>query len=198
MSVTVTRLPFKDAGPDKTAKVTGNPELATATSGNDASPNVGRLSGPNVRDCGALATANVRSILAAAVKFELPACSARTVTAPEPTSVTMLLSITAGPPTMLNRIGNPEFTVASSANGASSANLFSIAPNAMSWLAFATVKVSSTAGAALKKSLPGSLSLTRFRGQGGAAAGSRKTKPMETKSSQAQRSLHRNRTRTKQ
>src|ERR1035437_1487380 len=103
--VIVTIFPLKIAGPDSTEKLTGNPELDEADSANGASPTTCLLNAPKVMVCGNFATTKLRSTLVAALKVESPACEARTVTVPEPVSVTTLLLKVAGPETMLNEIG---------------------------------------------------------------------------------------------
>ncbi len=63
----VTMFPFTTAGPDRTEKLTVNPELAVAASGNGASPKVCRLNTPKLIVCGILATLKVRCTVTAAL-----------------------------------------------------------------------------------------------------------------------------------
>lgn len=117
--VIVTTFPLKIAGPDRTEKLTGNPELAEADSVNGASPTTCLLNAPKVMVCGNFAASKLRSTLVAALKVASPACEARTVTVPEPVSVTTLLLKVAGPETMLNVTGKAELAVAVIGNGGS-------------------------------------------------------------------------------
>src|ERR1700690_2027603 len=89
--VIVRMFPLAIAGPDKTEKFTGKPELAVADSANGASPNTCLLNPSKVMNCGSFATTKLRSTSNAELKFVSPDCAARTVTVPAPVSVTTLL-----------------------------------------------------------------------------------------------------------
>src|SRR5881396_461557 len=89
------------AGPDAMLKVTVKPDEAIALTENGALPYVLFGSAPKVISWLALATVKLRSMFAAASWLPSPLCDARSTTVPAPVIVTVLLTIVAGPETML-------------------------------------------------------------------------------------------------
>src|SRR5437660_303924 len=100
------------------------------------------------------------STLVAAFQFVLPACDARTMTAPAPVRVRTFPVRLAGPEITLKLTTRLEEALALRVMGASPYVLFASAAKEMLWLPLATVKVWSTLVAAFQFASPGCNALT--------------------------------------
>ena len=119
------------AGPERTPKLTDNPELAVAFTVKGGSPSALFGKGLNVIVWFALAAVKLWSTSGARLWLALPRCEARTTTAPAPVIVTVFPSTIADPEKILKLTGKPELAVASTVNGGSPYLLLLIGANVM-------------------------------------------------------------------